>query len=115
VPKPQKIAQPDKVVQVKVTRVQRAGSGGPGDGRAGLLLDLTWQIGTSRIYTATLNAAYKYYQLQTVHIFRQSHGMGKYDKPVIVLFGQEIFKAAPGSRIIPKQVWQTKEFSYKRA
>ena len=47
--------------------------------------------------------------------FRQSHGEGKTDTRVNVLFGQEIFVAAPGSRIIPTKDWQTKEFSYERA
>ena len=114
-PKPQTIAEPDKVVDVKVTRMQRADSGEPGDGRPGLMLDPKWQIDTSRTFTATLNAGMKLYQLQTVKIFRQSHGAGKSDTPVHVLFGQEIFTAAPGTRIIPKQDWQTKEFSYERA
>ena len=114
-PKPQKIAQPSKVVNVKVTRVQRADSGGPGDGRPGLTLDPSWLIGTSRTFAATLNAANKLYQLQTVMIFRQSHETGKRDTPVNVLFGQEIFAAAAGSRIIPNMDWQTKEFSYERA
>ena len=114
-PKPQKIAQPDKVVNVNVTRVQRADSGGPGDGREGLTLDLSWPIDTSRTFPATLHAANKLYQLQTVKIFRLSHGAGKSDTPVNVCFGQEIFAAAPGTRIIPNQDWQSKEFSYERA
>jgi hypothetical protein len=103
------------VVNVKVTRVQRAGSDGPGDGREGLSLDPKWLIGTSRTFPATLHAAAKLYQLQTVQIFRQSHGKGKSDTRVNVGFGQEIFAAPPGSRIIPTQDWQTKEFSYERA
>ena len=114
-PKPQTIAELDKVVIVKVTRVQRASSGGPGDGRPGLTLDTSWPIDTSRTFTATLNAGMKLYQLQTVKIFRQSHGTGKSDTRVNVLFGQEIFAAAAGSRIIPNLDWQTKEFSYERA
>ena len=114
-PKPQTIALPSKVVNVKVTRVQRADSGGPGDGRPGLTLDPLWPIGTSRTFTATLNAGTKLYQLQTVQIFRQSHGTGKSDTRVNVCFGQEIFAAAAGSRIIPNLDWQTKEFSYERA
>ena len=114
-PTPQTIAQPDKAVKVKVTREQRADSGGPGDGRAGLSLDRKWPIGASRTFTATQDASNKLYQLQTVHIFRQSHGADKTDTPVNVRFGQEIFTKAPGSRIIPTQEWQTKEFSYERA
>jgi hypothetical protein len=50
-----------------------------------------------------------------VKIFRQAHGADKSDTPVTVLFGQEIFAAAAGTRIIPSQDWQTKEFSYERA
>ena len=113
--KPQTIAQPSMVATVKVTRVQRADSGGPGDGREGLTLDPSWQIGKSRTFPATLNAGTKLYQLQSVQIFRQSHGEGKSDTPVMVRFRPEIFAEAPGSRIIPTQDWQTKEFSYERA
>ena len=113
--KPQTIVQPNKAVNVKVTRVQRADSDGPGDGREGLSLEPSWQIDTSCTFPATLNAGTNLYQLQTVKIFRQSHGAGKPDTPVIVFFRQEIFVAAPGSRIIPTQDWQTKEFSYERA
>ena len=101
------------VVTVKVTRVQRADSGGPGDGREGLSLDPSWEIGASRNFPAT--PVKKYYQLQSVQIFRQSHGVGKSDTRVNVRFGQEIFAAGRGSRIIPNQDWQTKEFSYERA
>ena len=100
---------------VKVTRVQRADSGGPGDGREGLKLDPSWQIGASRTFPATLNAGTKLYQLQSMQIFRQSHGEGTNDTCVNVRFRQEIFVAALGSRIIPNQDWQTKEFSYERA
>ena len=103
------------VVTVKVTRVQRADSGGPGDGREGLTLDPSWQIGASHTFPATLRADTKHYQLQSVQIFRQSHGKGKSDTPVVVSFGPEIFAAGRGSRIIPSQDWQTKEFSYERA
>jgi len=115
VPTPQTIALPDQAVKIKVTREQRADSGGPGDGRAGLSLDPKWPIGTSRPFQATLKAGTNIYQLQTVQIFRQSHGKGKSDTRVNVGFGQEIFAAPPGSRIIPTQDWQTKEFSYERA
>ena len=103
------------VVTVKVTRVQRADSGGPGDGREGLTLDPSWQIGKSRTFPATRRADTKDYQLQTVQIFRQSHGEGTSDTAVMVRFRPEIFVAALGSRIIPFQDWQTKEFSYERA